>query len=146
MFKKITDILKKKEALFLEAGILRITEKGRRDALLEARDRFSELIDRFQPAILAIEKLYFVRNQKTGLEVAEARGVILGVAVGKGLEIKEYTPNEIKAGVTGYGFADKRAVAKMVKLILKRPDLNLIDDATDALAVALIAGRTPPPS
>ena len=57
----------------------------------------------------------------------------------KKIPIKEYTPNEVKLSVAGYGFADKKAVSKMVRLILGKHDLRVIDDASDALAMAIVA-------
>jgi crossover junction endodeoxyribonuclease RuvC len=86
---------------------------------------------------LSIEKLFFSRNQKTGMFVAQVRGIILLSALEKNIKIIEYAPNEIKALIAGYGFADKKAVAKMVKLILKLKDEKIIDDITDAIALSL---------
>ncbi|MDO8537162.1 MAG: crossover junction endodeoxyribonuclease RuvC [bacterium] len=111
-------------------------------ALQETKKQVEGLIKKFKPEVLAIEKLYFVKNQKTGLEVAEARGAIILSALENNLAVKEYGPNEIKAGVAGYGLADKRAILKMVGLILGTPDLRLIDDASDALAVAIMAAQS----
>ena len=88
---------------------------------------------------MAIEKLFFAKNTKTALAVAQARGVILLATKERGIRIKEYTPNEVKLGVTGYGFADKKAVLKMVRLILRKQNLKVIDDASDALALAILS-------
>ena len=73
------------------------------------------------------------------MAVAQARGVLILAATEAGVPIKEYTPNEIKLGVTGYGLADKKAVLKMVRLILGKQNLKVIDDASDALAGAIMA-------
>jgi crossover junction endodeoxyribonuclease RuvC len=89
--------------------------------------------------VVAIEKLFFAKNQKTAIAVAQSRGVVLLATKEQGIRIKEYTPNEVKLGVTGYGFADKKAVLKMVRLILNKGDLKVIDDASDALALAIFA-------
>ena len=89
--------------------------------------------------MLGIEKLFFAKNQKTAMAVAQARGAILLAAEEAGLTIKEYAPNEVKLGIAGYGFADKKAILKMVRLMLKKPDLAVIDDASDALALAIMA-------
>lgn len=126
---------------FVAAGLLKIKSAEDFGALKETRKRIEEIIKKFGPEVLAIEKLYFMRNQKTGIQVAQARGVILLSALEKGLKILEYAPNEIKAGITGYGFADKKAVLKMVKLILGKSDLDIVDDASDALAVAILASQ-----
>jgi len=87
-----------------------------------------------------IEKLYFVKNQTTGIAVGQSRGVILLTLAETNIPLKEFTPNEIKSRVTGYGLSNKKAVEKMVGLILKEKDLHLIDDAWDALAIALSYG------
>ncbi len=129
----------KGEIHFLSAGLLAIRGGSDGEALQDIRKDLNQLILEWRPDVLAVEKLFFVKNQKTGMRVAEARGVIIASGMEHGLTIREYSPNEIKSGITGYGMADKRAVAKMVKYILKKPDLKVIDDASDALAVAIFA-------
>ncbi len=126
---------------FIDAGLLKIASANNLGALKETKDQVSALIKKFRPKILAIEKIYFAKNQKTGIQVAEARGVILATAIERGLAIREFSPNEVKAGITGYGLADKKAVLKMVKLLLKKPEIDVIDDASDALAVAILSTR-----
>ena len=128
--------------MYRAAGILAITAKDDFGALLETKNLLAEVIQKFKPEMMAIEKLYITRNQKTAMQVAEARGVIMLGALEHKLTIAEYTPSEIKAGLTGYGAADKAAVSKMVRLRLQEPDLKLIDDAMDALAVAMMAAMT----
>jgi len=132
----------KRGLALIDAGILKIKSKEDFGALVEVKNQTKALIRKFRPRLVAIEKLYFVRNQKTGLGVAQARGVVILSVMEEGIKIKEFGPNEIKAGITGYGLADKKAVAKMVKLILGRPNLKVIDDASDALAAAILASRT----
>lgn len=123
---------------FVAAGILAIESGDDITALAETRDGVLSLIKKHRPDAMAIERLYFAKNQKTALAVAQARGVILLSACEQGLPIHEYTPNEVKLGISGYGFADKKAMLKMVRLILKKPDLKVIDDASDALAIAIM--------
>ncbi len=125
----------------LGAGILNVRAKDDLGALSEARKELRKIIRRFRPETLAVEKLFFSKNQKTGMQVAQARGVILSCGLEAGLQIVELSPNQIKLSVAGYGHADKRGVLKMVKLILGRPDLKVIDDASDALAAAICAGQ-----
>lgn len=125
--------------IFLAAGLLRIKSKDDTGALFEIKQEIDKLIRKFRPEILATEKLFFMKNQTTGLQVAQARGVILLSGREAGLRVQEYGPNEIKASLTGYGLADKKAVLKMVRLILDKPDLEIIDDASDALGVAIVA-------
>jgi crossover junction endodeoxyribonuclease RuvC len=121
---------------FLKAGILKI-ESPLPFNLLEIEKELSNLIKKFNPEILVVEKIFFMQNQKTGIEVAQARGAILLSALKNKIKIIECAPNEVKSAVSGYGFANKKAVEKMVKLILNKPDLNVIDDAMDALAMAI---------
>jgi len=96
-----------------------------------------KIIKKRKPDILAIEKLFFTKNQKTAMMVSEARGMVLFLAAAKGLEIKEYTPLEIKIALTGYGKAEKRQVQQMVKAVLKIPAIPKSDDEVDAIACAL---------
>jgi crossover junction endodeoxyribonuclease RuvC len=124
---------------FVTAGILKIKSLGDSAAFEEIKREMDKLIAQHRPDVVAIEKLYFAKNQKTAIAVAQARGVILLSAQEKKIPIKEYSPNEVKLGVTGYGFADKKAVLKMVRLILGKHDLKVIDDASDALALAILA-------
>lgn len=137
------------EIAYIAAGILAIKSKERGSAtddavaLREAKAETEKLIKKHKPGVVAVERLFFAKNQKTAMAVAQARGAILLAAQEKNVPIKEYAPNEVKLGITGYGFADKEAVLKMVRLILGRRDLKVIDDASDALALALMAcGRT----
>jgi crossover junction endodeoxyribonuclease RuvC len=126
---------------FIAAGLLKIESADNSGALKETKKQVERLIKEFRPEIMAVEKLYFMKNQKTAMSVAEARGAIILSGLENGLAIREYGPNEVKAGVTGYGLADKKAVLKMVKLILGKPSLKIIDDASDALAIAILAGQ-----
>ena len=126
---------------FITAGILKIESSDDASALVETKREISLLIEKYKPEAIAIEKLFFVNNQKTGIAVAQARGVALLACRECGIPIREYTPNEVKLGVTGYGHADKKAVLKMVRLILGKHDLAVIDDASDALAIAILASN-----
>jgi len=111
----------------------------RRDALVDAQTHLKELIAQWRPDVMGIEKVYFSRNQKTAVEVLESRGVIVATARASRITIHEYTPSEMKAGITGYGRADKIAVLKMVRVIVGEPELKVIDDASDAIALAILA-------
>jgi len=122
---------------FLAAGLLPVKSKSEEEALLEIRSGLLDLISNYSPKAMVIEKLFFSRNQKTAIAVAQARGAIILTCAEQGLKIQEVSPNEVKSGIGGYGLADKRAVLKMVRLILNQPNLNLIDDASDALAIAI---------
>ncbi len=100
-------------------------------------DDISEIIKRFKPDAVAIEKLYFTTNQKTAIMVAEARGVILLAAKQNELPIFEYTPLQVKTAVTGYGKAKKPQVMEMTRRLLKLPEIPKPDDTADALAIAI---------
>ncbi len=131
------------EFSLVAAGILKIESADNISALVEIKTGIAKLIETHRPDAVGVEKLFFSKNQKTGIAVAEARGVILLAAAEHKIPIREYTPNEVKLGVTGYGLADKRAVLKMVRLTLGAHDLKVIDDASDALALAIITlGRS----
>jgi crossover junction endodeoxyribonuclease RuvC len=95
------------------------------------------IIDQHKPDVCAIEKLYFAQNTTTGLQVAEARGVITQCLHSKGVRIVEYSPSQVKMAVTGQGRAKKAQVKEMVELLLNRKGIKGPDDTLDALAIAL---------
>lgn len=107
------------------------------DRLKKIYDEMAMLIDKHKPDAMAIEELFFNSNQKTAINVAQARGVILVAAANKGLPVREYTPLQVKQSVTGYGRADKKQIQEMVKLILHLNVIPKPDDAADALALAI---------
>lgn len=108
------------------------------ERLKELSAGVDSLIKRWSPTALAIERLFFAKNQKTALAVAEARGVILLTAALAELMVYEYTPLEIKKAVTGDGGADKLQLQKMVRLSLpETADLKARDDVFDAIGAAL---------
>ena len=125
----------------LDAGLLRIRTKDSTKALHEIKQEMDNLLERYHPEVVAVERLYFANNQKTAIAVAQARGVILLAATEHNTAIVELSPTEIKTGLTGYGSSDKKAVLKMVRLILRKPSLEVIDDASDALASAIVAHK-----
>lgn len=100
-------------------------------------DEMNTVIDKCKPDVMAIEKLYFQNNQKTAIDVAQARGVILLSARLKSIPIYEYTPLQVKTAVTGYGKAKKEQVMEMTKRLLKLEKMPKLDDTADALAIAI---------
>lgn len=111
--------------------------------LLTLEQGVKELIETFKPENIAIEELFFSKNITTGIPVAEARGVILLTAVKQlGSDVFEYTPNQIKQAITGYGGADKIQMQHMVQALLRLKSVPRPDDAADALAVALCHAQT----
>ena len=126
---------------YIDCGVIE-TAKGQR---VERRvkcvhDAVVRLIERFQPEALAIEELFFANNQKTVINVAQARGVILLAAEERGIPIFEYTPLQVKQAVVGYGRAEKKQVMEMVRILFHLPGVPRPDDAADALAIALTHG------
>jgi crossover junction endodeoxyribonuclease RuvC len=107
------------------------------ERLLTLYDRLQDLLNEHKPETVAVEKLFFQRNVTTALAVGQARGVMLLALARAGLEVFEYTPNEIKQAVAGYGSADKRQVQEMVRVLLALDEIPRPDDAADALAVAI---------
>lgn len=99
----------------------------------------TELIHHHKPNIIAVEKLYFVKNITTGISVGQARGVVLLTAARADLTLLEFTPLQVKQAVTGYGQANKKQIQEMVTKMLKLPSLPQPDDAADALAIAICA-------
>lgn len=109
------------------------------ERLFEIQCFLDDLIKKGKPNVVSVEKLFFSKNVKTALNVSEARGVILATAQKHGIKIIEFTPQQIKMAVCGHGNASKTEVANMLKLSIILPQKNLLDDETDALAIALTA-------
>ena len=102
------------------------------------------IFDKFKPDCLAIEKLYFTTNHKTGIDVAQARGVIVLSAAKRKIPVYEYTPLQVKSAVVGYGKAEKFQVMEMTRQLLGLANIPKPDDAADALAVAICHGHSKP--
>ena len=100
-------------------------------------DQLQELLKQYQPDTAAVEKLFFSRNVTTALAVGQARGVVMLSLEQAGIEPFEYTPNEVKQAVAGFGGADKRQVQDMVRALLQLDSIPKPDDAADALAIAI---------
>lgn len=113
--------------------------QAERLSLIQLRIEF--LLKNYTPSELAIETLFFSGNQKTGLKVAEARGVIISVCKTFGLDVYEYGPGQIKLAVTGYGKSDKNSVIKIIPHLISIPKKKLMnivyDDEYDAIAVGI---------
>lgn len=105
--------------------------------LLAIDSALSEILQQYKPDAVAVEKLFFTSNQKTAIDVAQARGVILVCATKSGIPVFEYTPLQVKQSVVGYGRADKRQVMEMTRLLLSLKEVPKPDDAADALAIAI---------
>lgn len=105
--------------------------------LLTIDEEVRAFFERVKPEALAIEKLFFNSNQKTAIDVAQARGVLVVNAVRAGIPVFEYTPLQVKMSVVGYGRAEKKQVMEMTRIILGMEKVPKPDDAADALAMAI---------
>jgi crossover junction endodeoxyribonuclease RuvC len=107
------------------------------ERLLHVYEGMVQLIEKYKPDAVAVEKLFFNRNVTTAMTVSQARGVMILAAIQKGLPITEYTPMQIKQAVVGYGKAEKKQVQEMTRMFLKLQTIPKPDDVADALAVAI---------
>ena len=112
-------------------------DKPVHERLLMLHKDLKKLLSRWRPDTCGVEKLFFQRNVSTAIAVGEARGVVMLAIAEAGLEVAEYTPNEVKQAVAGYGSAQKRQVQEMVRTLLGLPEIPKPDDAADALAIAI---------
>ena len=127
----------------IDVGCLQTSpDLGLPDRLLAIHRFLGELIERHDPSIVAVERLFFSRNAQTAFAVGQARGVVLLAAAETGRVIREATPSEVKVAVTGSGTADKEQVGRMVAVLLGLREVPRPDDAADALAVAIWAANS----
>ena len=112
------------------------------ERLLAIHAVLDELLASHQPAVMAVERLFFTKNVQTAFGVGQARGVVLLAAAQHGVPVREATPNEVKSAIAGYGAADKEQVQRMVQMVLGMAERPRPDDAADALAIAVWAANT----
>ncbi len=104
--------------------------------LKEIHEKLSEIIIKYKPTIMAVEKVFFAKNAVSALKLGQARGVVLLTGALHDLEIHEYAATEVKGLVTGYGRSDKAQVAKTLQMILGQQEFDTLD-SSDALSIAL---------
>ncbi len=126
-----------KEILIHSECILTDKENSLMHRLLQLGKRIEELITEYKPTAVGIETIFFNKNQKTAIGVAQARGIIVYLAQRSGCEVYEFGPQEIKVAVTGYGSSDKTAVIAMVKRLVANVKDDALDDEYDAIAVGI---------
>jgi len=125
-------------ALLLECGVVDVrASTTAAERLLAISEALDELIRRHKPFVLAVERLYFNKNVQTAMRVSEARGVALLCGARAGLEIAEYTPQEVKSSIAGSGRADKHAIQRMLPLPVTLDTPITQDNVADAVAIAL---------
>lgn len=105
-------------------------------------DDMVQLLETVKPDAVAVEELFWGHNVTTGIGVSHGRGVILLAIAQSGAPLYEYTPNQVKQAVVGYGSAEKRQVMDMTRRILKMEKVARPDDAADAIAIALCHARS----
>jgi crossover junction endodeoxyribonuclease RuvC len=108
------------------------------DRLIQISQDLRELIDTYQPTLCGIERLFFLRNVTNGIDVAQARGVIVHTLATLGIPMIEFTPLQVKQGIAGNGFAKKPQVQKALQIVLRLSEIPKPDDAADALAIAYL--------
>lgn len=119
-------------------GVLRTSPRDPTPVrLAELMTDMRGLLGEFRPRSVAIERVLFGVNVRTAMAVGQAAGVVMAEAAARGMEVVEYSPNEVKGAVAGFGGADKAQVQKMVQLLLELPEPPRPADAADAAAVAL---------
>lgn len=111
--------------------------KSEDQRLFEISQELEKIIDKYEPSEAAVESLFFFKNQKTVMQIAQARGAILLTLKARGVKIFSYTPLQVKQALTGYGRADKKQMQIMTKSILRLKSIPRPDDTADAIANAL---------
>lgn len=136
------DLKNKKTLRCLSYGCittLPIKSDGQR--LKEIEKELSQIINKYKPDILAVERIFFFKNQKTIITVSQAKGVIILTATKKKIPVVEFSPVEVKMAVSGYGRAEKKQIQKLIQSLLNLDELPKPDDAADALGIAICCSQ-----
>lgn len=127
----------------LDAGVIKTPVKQQDPKRLKTiYEELGQIIKQNKPDVMSVEKLFFSQNVTTAMAVSQARGVILLLGEQNSLPLFEYTPQQIKQAVVGYGKAEKHQVQEMVRTILKLKETPRPDDCADALAAAICHSMT----
>lgn len=126
------------EVTMTALGILRTKpEDDLPNRLAEIAAEINDLLDEYQPTVVAVEQIFFQSNVRSAMSVGQVSGLVLSAAAKRGVEVAQYSPNQVKLAITGWGGADKAQVQKMVKQRLKLNSIPKPADAADAAAIAL---------
>lgn len=129
---------KQGKELLVEYGIISTPAgMGMPHRLCLINQELNSILQKYRPDEAAIEQIFYHKNSKTVITVAQSRGVALMTAAAAGVAVAEYTPLQVKQAVVGYGGAEKKQVQLMVQKILSMRELPKPDDAADALAIAI---------
>ncbi|MEG1555564.1 MAG: crossover junction endodeoxyribonuclease RuvC [Bacteroidales bacterium] len=135
-FSLLKTAVRKSELITLD--VVKMTQLSNQSAKLKKIfETTLEIIEQYQPTILAIEAPFFGKNPQSMLKLGRAQGIVIAASLHKGLEVFEYSPRKIKQSITGNGSASKEQVAAMLKNMYPIPETIRYLDATDALAVAV---------
>ena len=140
---KTQNIKSQRDFKCLDYGVI-LTKPGTPDAdrLKKLYNELVFIIREHKPDFLAVERLYFFKNAKTVIPVAQAKGMVLLAAAKKNIPVFEFTPLQVKMTVVGYGRAEKSQVQEMIKVMLGLEKIPKPDDAADALGVAICCANS----
>ena len=133
----VLDKKKGDEELVFSSCITTKKDSPLEDRLFELGKAFESLLKKYHPDVVGIETLFFNKNQKTAMGVAEARGIVVYLSKKNMLPLYEFGPQEVKIAVTGYGKSDKQGVIDMVRRLVKDAPKKAHDDEYDAIAVGI---------
>ena len=130
----------KRTPSFIDGGILSISTTKRPDVFVDLYKSLTDLIRIHTPTCAGIETLYVSKNKKTAIEVAQAQGIFLLAFAQHNIPVYTFTPNQIKQSLAGHGSSSKKDVQQAVESTLNLKNFSDVDDAFDALAVAITTG------
>lgn len=134
----VIDVDVRGKVALVDAGVIRTPVKQPdSDRLFTIYDELKQIISETKPQVMSVEKLFFSQNVTTAMSVSQARGVVLLLGKQHELELHEFTPQQIKQSITGYGKADKKQMQEMVRMMLGLKEVPKPDDAADAIAAAI---------
>ena len=138
----IIDLVAQNTYDYIGSGIIQTSKLLPMSARLKIiREDLISLIELYSPDVVSIESIFFFKNAKTPVPVAQARGVIIEAAASRGLDVAEYTPMQVKMSVSGYGKSDKKDIQFFVARLLNHAQVIKPDDACDAVAIAICHAR-----
>lgn len=134
----VLQVVSANEVKMTALGVLRTKpENDLSSRLAEIAAEINGLLDEYQPTAVAVEQIFFQSNVRSAMSVGQVSGLVLSAAANRGVQVAQYSPNQVKLAITGWGGADKAQVQKMVKQRLKLNSIPKPADAADAAAIAL---------